>query len=253
MHTVATYPSLRDCPVLISGGATGIGAELVVQFAAQGARVGFVDIDEAAAARLTQTLAGSRHVPVFLKTDVTDLEALRSSVAQLERDLGSIRVLLNNAANDARQALAEVTPESWDRGVSVNLRHQFFAVQGVAEGMKQTGGSIINLGSISWMLKMPRLAVYATSKAAVHGLTRSLARELGPWKIRVNTLTPGWTMTQKQLREHVTAESHQQIAQGQCLPDKLEPRHVAQFALFLASDASEMCTGQEFIVDGGWV
>lgn len=225
----------------------------MAQFALQGSRVAFVDVDERSSERLVNSLAGCRHVPLFSRSDVTDLQALEATFKTLAQQVGPFRVLVNNAANDVRHAFGDVTPSAWDQSVAVNLRHQFFAAQYVANGMKPTGGAIINFGSISWMLKMNNLAAYATSKAAVQGLTRSLARELGPWKIRVNTLVPGWTMTEKQLREHVTPESRKEISKGQCLDCPLEPEHVARVVLFLASDDSEMCTGQDFIVDGGWV
>lgn len=253
MPAYAIYPSLIDCPVLISGGATGIGATLVTHFAMQGARVAFIDIDDAAAHRLVARLESAHRAPVYRRADVTDLAQLEATVRDLSMEVGPFRVLLNNAANDTRRPFAEVTPKLWDEGFAVNLRHQFFMAQYVAEGMKATGGSIINLGSISWMLKQTNLVAYATAKSAVQGLTRTLARELGPWKIRANTLVPGWTMTERQLREHLTDEGRQQIAKGQCLAGPLEPEHIARAALFLASDDSEMCTGQEFIVDGGWV
>lgn len=252
MNPFATYPSLEDCPVLVSGGATGIGATLVSEFALQGARVAFIDIAERSGEELADALAGCRHAPLYMKADVTDLVQVQAVIADISGTLGPIRVLLNNAANDARQPVGDITPESWDRGFAVNLRHQFFAAQYVADGMKATGGSIINFGSISWMIKMPDLCAYASSKAAVHGLTRSLARELGCWGIRVNTLVPGWTMTEKQVREHLTDEGRAEISRRQCIDRPLRPEHVARMALFLASQDSEMCTGQEFIVDAGW-
>jgi NAD(P)-dependent dehydrogenase (short-subunit alcohol dehydrogenase family) len=189
---------------------------------------------------------------VFKKIDVTDLASLRSGIADLSERLGTIRVLLNNAANDQRQPVADVTPESWDRSIAVNLRHQFFAAQFVSDGMKAAGGSIINFGSISWMIKMVNLSAYASSKAAVHGLTRSLARELGAWGIRVNTLVPGWTMTERQISDHLTDEGRAEISKRQCIDKPLMPEDIARLALFLASEDSAMCTGQEFIVDAGW-
>lgn len=253
MSASATYPSLVDRAVLVTGGASGIGATLVTKFAEQGARVALIDIDADAAAELVSALKGARHVPVFEQVDVTDLHTLERAIKSLSQKIGPIRALLNNAANDARHRFEETTAERWDNGIAVNLRHQFFAAQYVAAGMKEGGGSIINFGSVSWMLKQKGLPVYATSKAAVQGLTRSLARELGPWGIRVNTLVPGWTMTEKQIRLWVSAEAREEIAKGQCINQPLTPEHVAHMALFLAADDSLMCTGQEFIVDGGWV
>ena len=257
MPPFATYPSLLDRPVLITGGATGIGASLVEHFAAQGARVGFIDIDAAAghalAARLAERLAGSRTAPLFVACDITDTDALRRAMASVREQFGPITVLLNNAANDQRHSIEATTPESWDAGINVNLKHQFFAAQCVAPDMKQAGlGSIINFGSISWKLKQGGMPVYTTAKAAVQGLTRSLARDLGPFNIRVNTLVPGWVMTDKQQRLWLDDAGRADIARGQCLQQPLLAEHIARMALFLAADDSAMCTAQDFIVDGGW-
>lgn len=254
MSSSAIYPSLRDRVVLITGGATGIGACLVERFAVQGARVAFVDIDEAAGVALAARLAEGAHAPLFLPTDITDIAALEASIAQVRERLGPVRVLLNNAANDRRHRIDETTPEAWDASVAVNLKHQFFAARAVCEGMRAAGGgSIVNFGSMSWMAKQAGLPVYATCKAAVQGLTRSLARELGPANIRVNTLVPGWVMTDRQLRLWVDDAGRAEIARNQCLQRALEPDHIAAMALFLAADDSAMCTAQDFIVDGGWV
>lgn len=248
------YASLADRSVLITGGATGIGASLVEHFAAQGARVGFIDLDKPSGTELATRLAPeSRHAPRFQCADLTDVRALREAIARLREDLGPIQVLVNNAANDQRHSIQETTPESWDAGIAVNLKHQFFATQEVVPDMRAAGGgSIINLGSVSWMLKQGGMPVYTTSKAAVQGLTRSLARDLGPHGIRVNTLVPGWVMTEKQLRLWVTAQSKTDIERGQCLPSALLPEHIARAALFLASDDSVMMTAQDIVVDGGW-
>ncbi|MBP6900204.1 MAG: SDR family oxidoreductase [Burkholderiaceae bacterium] len=251
----ACYPSLQQRVVFISGGATGIGECLVEQFAAQGARVGFVDIaveaGQALAARLAARLATP---PLFLPCDITDVRALREAIAQVRQRLGPITVLLNNAANDRRHKIAEVTPEFWDQAVAVNMRHAFFAAQAVVPDMAAAGGgSIVNFGSVSWMLRQGDLAAYASSKAAMQGLSRTLARDLGPQRIRVNTLVPGWTMTDKQRRLWVTADTEQEIRRNQCLGDPVLPEHIAQMALFLAADDSAMCTAQTFVVDGGWV
>ena len=252
----ARYPSLQDRAVLISGGATGIGATLVEAFAAQGARVGFIDLDAAAGTALAARLAsagGLRHGPVFAAADLTDADALPAVIGRLRAAIGPVAVLVNNAANDQRHGIDQTTPASWDAGIAVNLKHQFFAAQAVVPDMRALGGgSIINLGSISWMLKQGGMPVYTTAKAAVQGLTRSLARDLGPDRIRVNTLVPGWVMTDKQLRLWVTDQSKDEIARGQCLAAPLLPAHIASMALFLAADDSAMCTAQDFIVDGGW-
>jgi NAD(P)-dependent dehydrogenase (short-subunit alcohol dehydrogenase family) len=255
MTAYARYPSLQDRPVLITGGATGIGACLVRRFVEQGARVGFVDIDAAAGHALVDTLTGTgAHAPVFVRADLTDIAALRAAFARLREAIGPVAALLNNAANDRRHDVASVTSDSWDAGIAVNLKHQFFAAQAVAPDMQAArGGSIINFGSISWMLKQGGMVAYTTSKAAVQGLTRSLARDLGVHGIRVNTLVPGWVMTDKQLALWVDEAAKAEIARGQCIARALVADDVARMALFLAADDSAMCTAQDFIVDGGWV
>jgi len=250
----ARYPSLSGRAVLITGGATGIGATLVEQFVAQGARVGFIDIDAASGEALAARLKDARHAPAFAAADLTDIAALDRAVDTLRARIGPITVLLNNAANDKRQEIDDTTPESWDAGIAVNLKHQFFAAKNVAADMKAAGGgSIINLGSVSWKLKQGGMPVYTTSKAAVQGLTRSLARDFGPFNIRVNTLVPGWVMTEKQIRLWLDEKGKEEIARGQCINRPLLPEHIARMALFLAADDSAMCTAQDFIVDGGWV
>ena len=250
----ATYPSLVDRTVFITGGATGIGASLVEHFVRQGSKVGFNDIDAAAGAALATTLAaGARHAPRFVAADLTDIAALRAAIAEVRAAFGPITVLVNNAANDMRHAIDTVTPESWDAGIAVNLKHQFFAAQAVIADMKSAGGgSIINFGSVSWMLKQGGMPVYTTSKSAVQGLTRSLARDLGKFDIRVNTVVPGWVMTERQVKLWLTDEGRADIARGQCLQKELKPEHLAQMVLFLAADDSAMCTAQNFVVDGGW-
>ncbi len=253
MTAFAQYPSLAQRCVLITGGATGIGASLVQHFAAQGARVGFIDIDVAAGEALAAQLAQSATPPLFVNTDITDTPALHAAIAAVRERLGAIRVLLNNAANDQRHSIAATTPQSWDAAIGVNLKHQFFAAQAVADDMKRSGGgSIVNFGSVSWMLKMGGMPVYTTAKAAVQGLTRSLARDLGGFNIRVNTLVPGWVMTEKQKRLWLDAAGREALARGQCINAELLPEHIARMALFLAADDSSMCTGQDFIVDAGW-
>ena len=254
----AVYPSLLRRVVFISGGATGIGAALVTAFARQGAQVGFVDIDAGGAelaAQLNAELGASAPAEAvwFKHCDVTDTASLQTAVAAVSAHFGAISVLVNNAANDRRHALSEVTPGFFDRAVAVNLSHQFFAAQAVLPDMVRLGGgSIINLGSTSWMIKAAGFPVYATCKAAVRGLTRALARELGHHRIRVNSLVPGWVMTERQLRLWVTAESEKEIDAAQCLPGRVQTDDVAALALFLAADDSRMCTAQDFVVDAGW-
>ncbi len=254
MPPYASYPSLARRTVLVTGGATGIGASLVEHFAAQGAFVGFVDIDATAGHALAAALSGADAPPLFVAADLTDIKALHAATDLVRRRFGPIAALMNNAANDRRHSIEATTPESWDAGIAVNLKHQFFAAQAVANDMKQAGGgSIVNFGSISWMLKQGGMPVYTTAKAAVQGLTRSLARDLGPFNIRVNTLVPGWVMTDKQVRLWVDDAARAEIARGQCINRPLLAEHIARMALFLAADDSAMCTAQDFVVDGGWV
>jgi D-xylose 1-dehydrogenase len=255
--TLARYPSLAGKVVLITGGATGIGAAFVEHFFEQGAKVAFFDIDtnagEALADQLGADLADGQFRPMFLRVDLTDIGALREAIADVRSTLGPVGVLVNNAANDTRHKIEDVTPESYDAGIAVNLRHQFFAAQAVIDDMKLLGGgSIVNLGSISWMLKQGNFPVYVTAKSAVQGMTNGLARDLGPFNIRVNTLVPGWVMTEKQRRLWLDESGKRAIKDGQCIDAELLPEHLARAALFLASDDSRMMTAQEVIIDGGW-
>ena len=250
----AHYPSLVGKSVFISGGATGIGAALSKAFAGQGARVGFVDIEEAAGTALASQLNDAGGMVTFKPCDVTDTAAYRVAIADIEAIQGPVQVLVNNAANDMRHDWRDVTPESYDATLSVNLRHQFFAIQAVAPGMIAAGGgSIINFGSISWMNKAGGMPVYTSSKAAVHGMTRSFARDLGKHSVRVNTIVPGWVMTQRQIDLWLGADGDAQIDAAQCLAGRVMPDDIANMALFLAADDSKMCSAQNFIVDGGWV
>jgi NAD(P)-dependent dehydrogenase (short-subunit alcohol dehydrogenase family) len=250
----AIYPSLVDRTVFITGGATGIGASLVEHFVAQGSQVGFNDIDAKSGTALADRLSnGARHAPLFVAADLTDIAALKTAVDRVRARFGPITVLVNNAANDTRHSIDSVTPESWDAGIAVNLKHQFFAAQAVIADMKAAGGgSIVNFGSISWMLKQGGMPVYTTAKSAIQGLTRSLARDLGPFNIRVNTVVPGWVMTERQIRMWLNDEGRADIARGQCIQKELKPEHIAKMVLFLAADDSAMCTAQNFNVDGGW-
>lgn len=249
----ARYPSLVDRVVLITGGATGIGASFVEHFAVQGAKVAFVDIDASAGTALADALGDQRHAPLFVPCDVTDIGALRAAIADAKGALGPIEVLVNNAANDWRHPLEDVTPESFDSGIAVNVRHQLFAAQAVADDMKAArAGSIINLGSISWMLKSGGFPVYVMSKSAVQGLTRGLARELGAYGVRVNTLVPGWVLTDKQRRLWLDDAGRRRLKEGQLIDAELLPPDLARMALFLAADDSRMITAQDVVVDGGW-
>mgnify|MGYP000114573718 CR=1 FL=1 len=250
------YPSLKDKTVFVSGGGSGIGASLVEAFSRQGAAVAFVDIQEAESLALVERLQQEENTgPVrFHPCDLTDIEELQRVIASVGEELGPISVLVSNAANDKRHDFREVTPEQWDKCLAVNLRHQFFAAQAVYPQMKGLGGgSIINLGSMSWHAGQGGMPGYTSSKAAIEGLTRGLARDMGPDRIRVNTLVPGWVMTEKQLRLWVDDAARAEIERGQSMKGELLPDHIAAMALFLASDDSCMCTAQNFIVDGGWI
>ncbi|MEO8386107.1 MAG: SDR family oxidoreductase [Betaproteobacteria bacterium] len=253
MHAMTTYPSLAERVVFVSGGGSGIGAVLVEHFAQQGARVAFCDIDDAASTALVVKLAATcKHAPRFGHCDVCDIEAYQAHLVKVEAELGAIRVLINNAGNDARHTLAELTPEYWDRCQALNLKHQVFAIQQVAPGMAAAGGgSIINLGSISWMRGRANLVGYTTAKAAISGLSRTLARELGEQNIRVNTLVPGAIVTERQQVLWRNPEEDQKFIDLQCLKFRLDPAHVARTALFLAADDSNGITGQNIIVDAG--
>jgi NAD(P)-dependent dehydrogenase (short-subunit alcohol dehydrogenase family) len=253
MTSFATYPSLAGRAVVISGGASGIGEAMVRAFAGQGARVGFVDIAAEAGEALAHELSHLGHTVRFSRCDVTDIAAYQAAIAGFASLHGDAEVLVNNAAHDQRHAWNEVTPEDWDQRMAVNLKHAFFAIQAVAPGMARRGrGSIINYGSISWMIMTPDLPVYETAKAAAHGLTRSMARELGQSGIRVNSLVPGAVMTRRQLDLWVDAEGLAEIKRIQAIPQALSPEDCARMALFLAADDSAMITGQQFLVDAGW-
>ncbi len=250
----ACYPSLRGRVVFITGGATGIGAELVAQFARQGAHVGFVDIARSAAADLAARLGAELDdAPWYQVCDVGDVPRLRAAIGACAARHGPVDVLVNNAADDERGPVDELTEQFWDEKFRVNLRPMAFAAQAVAPGMRsRRRGSIINLGSITWRAGFSDVAAYATAKAGIEGLTRSLARDLGPDGIRVNCLVPGWTMTERQLATWVTREAEQKIDRAQCLPGRVMPADIARMALWLAADDSRMCTAQTWVVDAGW-
>ena len=246
--TFATYPSLKGKTVFITGGASGIGFELVRGFAAQGANVGFVDLHESNSQALSDTAVNITHEIC----DLTNIEALQAALTKLASRLGPATVLVNNAANDDRHNWQDVTPAYWDERLQTNLRHHFFAIQCVAPGMIAAGGgSIINMGSNSWHETGGGFPAYATSKAAVHGLTRTMARDLGQHRIRVNTVVPGWIMTDRQKDLWATPEALESQRQRQCLPDLIEPIYVARMVIFLASDDAFMCSANNYMVEGG--
>ena len=250
MQPKASYPDLAGRSVFITGGGSGIGAALTEAFARQGSKVAFVDIAREASEALVAGLPGN---PLVIPCDIRDIAALRAAVEQARAAHGDITVLLNNAANDQRHRTEDVTPEFWDDRIAINQRPLFFAAQAVLPQMQRAGGgSIVNFGSVSWKLRQGGMAAYTMAKASVQGLTRSLARDYGKENIRANTLVPGWVMTERQLTHWVTPEAEKEIDAGQALAGRVQPQDIAEMALFLASDASRMCSAQEFVVDGGW-
>lgn len=251
---LATFGSLKGKRVFVTGGGSGIGESIVTAFAEQGAKVAFVDIAVEAGLALCERLAvAGREKPVFRECDIRDIPALQKVMQSIAADIGDFDILVNNAGNDQRHTMEEVTVDFWNDRVAINLRSMFFTCQAVIEGMKKRGGgSIINLGSTSWHIANGGYPVYTTTKAAVSGLTRGLARDLGPYNIRVNTVTPGWVMTERQLKLWVDEEGEKLIDRSQCLKGRVMPWHVARMVLFLASDDAAMCSAQEYIVDGGW-
>ena len=253
-NDAARYPSLEHRVVFITGGGSGIGAALTRAFHLQGARVAFVDIDDAASQALVEALkAETGREPHYRHCDIRDVEALQGVIGEVGRELGPIHTLVNNAANDDRHSWRDVDVAYWDERMSLNLRPMFFAAQAAAHQMIEAGGgAIINFGSVSVQMAIPELSAYVTAKAAVHGLTRSLARDLGGHGIRVNTLVPGSVMTERQLEKWIGPEEEASIQAHQCLKLRLEAHHIAPTALFLASAESAAITGQELAVDGGW-
>lgn len=250
------YDSLKDRVAVVTGGGSGIGRTIVTALAAQGVRVGFLDIDEAGGAGTiaeAQALATPRE-PLFRACDLTDLDALARAIREIREALGPVDILVNNAARDDRHATADITPAFFDERIAVNLRHYVFAVQAVVGDMTAKGeGSIVNLGSISWRIGQGDMPLYLACKAGISGLTRGLAREFGKSGVRVNTVMPGWVMTERQRRLWLTPEGEAKLEAAQCLAGRLAPDDIAAMVLYLASDQSRMCTAQEFVVDGGWI
>ena len=245
----ARYPSLSGKTVFITGGASGIGAEIVKAFAAQGAKVGFVDLDAEGAQALVDATDGTL---AWEQADLRDIPALQAAFGRLKAKLGPAQVLVNNAARDDRHDWRDVTPEYWDERQATNLRHMFFAIQAVAPDMIEAGaGSIINMGSNSWWEAGGNMPAYTTAKAAVHGLTRTMARDLGGHRIRVNTVVPGWVMTERQKELWASPEALEKHRDRQCLPDLIEPVYLARMVLFLASDDASMCTANNYMVEAG--
>jgi NAD(P)-dependent dehydrogenase (short-subunit alcohol dehydrogenase family) len=249
----AIYPDLKDKAVIVTGGASGIGEAIVQHFARQKSKVAFIDIKAEEGRNLAEKLSGDRYQTYFESCDLTDVSALRTAIGKIRTKIGPISILINNAGHDERHKTEDVTPEYFDERIAVNLKHQFFAAQSVIEDMKALGGgSIVNFGSTSWMIGLGGMAVYTAAKSAIIGLTRSLARDYGPYNIRVNAIAPGWIMTKRQIELWLTPEGERQIMTNQCLKRKLQPYDIARFAVFLASEEAGACTAQHYVVDGGW-
>ena len=251
---LAHFPSLRGKSVFITGGGSGIGASMVSAFAKQGAKVAFVDVAEAPSRALIAEL-GQQDIspPWFDVCDVRDVPALQDAITSAAAVLGDFSVLVNNVASDDRHTLESVTPEYWDQRMAINQRPAFFAIQAIVPGMRRLGGgAVINLGSTGWQIKSSGYPCYAVAKSSVNGLTRGMAASLGPDRIRVNTVSPGWVMTERQLKLNLDEDNERELRKAQCLPDLLQGEDVARMVLFLASDDGAMCTAQEFKVDAGW-
>ena len=252
MSNEAIYPSLNNKVVLVTGGGSGIGESITRSFIKQGAKVAFLDFNEKDSIKLIKDLnTDNLH---FEFCDLRDMEQLKNSIKKISSKFGSIQILVNNAARDDRHSLESVTSEYFDERIATNLKHQLFASQAVVSDMeKNGGGAIINMGSTSWMIGQGGMPCYTTAKSAIQGLTRGLARDLGPKNIRVNCVVPGWIMTKRQVDMWLTPESEKELMDRQCIKRKLLPEDIARFVLFMASDEASACSNQSFVVDGGWL
>ena len=252
LEQYARYPSLVDRTVVVTGGADGIGAALVRNFARQGSRVAFLDINADKAAETIDSCSGTRHIPVFHQVDLRDVEALQAACRRIVEEFGGVTVLVNNAANDDRHTWEDMTVEYWNDRLDVNLRHYFFAIQALAPSMIEAGkGSIVNIGSSSYMMQEDFFPGYAIAKSAVEGITRTMARTFGPHDVRVNTVLPGWCVTERQLDKWWSPEGEAGTMTDQALKKRIYPDEFAQMVLFLAADDGGACTAQSFLVDGG--
>ena len=254
MNEVASYPSLKDKVVLITGGASGIGETIVENFLQQGSKVVFFDKEKELGLKLVSKLNNYNYKAIFKECDLVNIEDLKSKINQIREEVGLISILVNNAANDERHDIDSVTPEYWDNRMNVNLRHYFFATQSAYKDMKKLGkGTVVNIGSFSWMLGQGGMPGYTTAKSAIMGLTRTIARDLGIYNIRVNCVVPGWIITERQKKLWLTPEIEKQQLERQCIKRMLEPNDIAKPVLFFASDQSSGCTAQNYVVDGGIV
>ena len=250
----AKYLDLKNKRVFITGGGSGIGASIVQHFCEQESEVYFVDINEEASNKLISECKNKKlSIPNFIKCDLFNIKELQSIITKIISDKGPINILINSAANDERHAIDDVTEEYWDERMSINLKHYFFTVQSVKKSMiENKGGVIVNIGSASWMIGQGGMAAYTAAKSGVVGLTRSFARDLGEFNIRVNSVVPGWTMTERQIQKWLTPESEKDLMKNQCLKSKLMPSDIAKAVLFFSSEQSSGCTNQSYVVDKGW-
>ena len=254
MNEIANYPSLKDKLVLITGGASGIGENIVENFLQQGSMVVFLDKEKELGLKLSSKLSNYNHKAIFKECDLVNIEDLKSKINQIREEIGLISILVNNAANDERHDIDSVSPEYWDNRMHVNLRHYFFTTQSVYKDMKKLGkGSIVNIGSFSWIIGIGGMPGYTTAKSAIMGLTRTTARDLGTYNIRVNCVVPGWIITERQKKLWLTPEIKKEQLERQCIKRMLEPNDIAKPVLFFASDQSSGCTAQNYVVDGGIV
>ncbi len=254
MNEIANYPSLKNKTVIITGGASGIGSSIVENFLQQGSKVAFLDKEIELGNQLVSKLNNYEHKPLFKVCDLKNIKELKDSIIEIGKDLGPTSILVNNAANDERHHIDDVTEEFWDDRMQVNLRHYFFATQAVYQDMKKLGsGAIVNIGSFSWMLGQGNMPAYTTAKSAIMGLTRTLARDLGEYNIRVNCVVPGWILTERQKKLWLTPEAEKEQLERQCIKRMLVPDDIAKTVLFFASEQSSGCTAQNYVVDGGVV
>ena len=254
MNEIASYPSLKDRVVLITGGAAGIGESIVKNFLEQGSKVAFLDKDSKLGNEFVEKLDNNNDKVIFKECDLVNIKDLKIRIKEIQKELGPISILVNNAGNDERHNIDEVTPEFWDNRMHVNLRHYFFTSQSVYKDMKKIGkGSIINIGSYSWMLAQGGMPGYTTAKSAIMGLTRTLARDLGVYNIRVNCVVPGWIITKRQKDLWLTPEIEEETLRRQCIKRLLMPIDISKTVLFFASDQSSGITAQNYVVDGGIV
>ena len=255
MNEIASYPSLENKVVIITGGASGIGESIVEQFVIQKSKVAFIDIEEKLAKNLIERINKKYNTkPLFIKCDLKNISELKDSIQQVKQDLGPISILINNAANDERHNIDDVTSEYWDDRMNINLKHYFFATQSVYKDMKKLGkGTIVNIGSFSWMKGQGGMPGYTTAKSGIMGLTRTLARDLGVYNIRVNSIVPGWVLTDRQKKLWLTPEIESQQLKDQCIKRMLVPEDISKAVLFFASDQSSGCTAQNYVIDGGIV